>query len=91
MKILEQKNVNQLFKNFINNSAIHINDEQTIRNVLIKLRQTITHFLKDKYDLETIADENQNKKIAVDDSCFTHCNNKQVWVIGLINTHTKEF
>ena len=38
MNILKQKNANQIFKNLINNSAIHINDEQTIRNVLIKLR-----------------------------------------------------
>ena len=91
MNILEQKNANQIFKSLINNSAIHINDEHTIRNVLIKLRQTITHFLKDKYDLEPLDDENQNKKIAVDESCFTHYNNKQVCVIGLINTHTKEF
>ena len=91
MSIIEQKNATQIFKNLINNSSIHMTDEQTIRNILIKLRQTIAHFLKDKYELEALADENQNKKIAVDESCFTHYNNKQVWIIGLINTQTKEF
>ena len=62
MSIIEQKNATQIFKNLINNSSIHMTDEQTIRNILIKLRQTIAHFLKDKYELEALADKNQNKK-----------------------------
>ena len=38
-----------------------------------------------------MADENANRKIAIDESLFTHYENKQIWVIGMIDTNTKEF
>ena len=62
MWLLDELNASKIYKSITNNSIIHISDEQTIRNILIKLRQTIAHFLNDKYDLEVFADENKNQK-----------------------------
>ena len=59
--LLGEQNATKIYKAISNNSTIHESDEQTIRNILIKLRQTIAHFLRDKYELEVFADENKNQ------------------------------
>ena len=38
-----------------------------------------------------MSDENANRKIAIGESLFTHYENKQIWVIGMIDTNTNEF
>ena len=43
------------------------------------------------YKLEIFADENELRKIAVDESLFTHMDNKPLWVIGLKDTNSKIF
>ena len=91
MWLLDELNASKIYKSITNNSAINISDEQTIRNILIKLRQAIAYFLNDKYELEVFADENKNQKIVIDESLFTYIENKQIWVISLINIQTKEF
>ena len=89
--LLGEQNATKIYKAKSNNSTIHISEEQTIRNILIKIRQTIAHFLRDKYELEIFDDENENQKIAIDESLFTHIDKKKIWIIGLINPQTKEF
>ena len=89
--LLEENNATKIYNKIVNNTTIHISDDQTIRNILLKLRHIIAHFLRDKYEIEDFTKENNNQKIAIDESCFTHIENKQVWVIGLINTVSKEF
>ena len=89
--LLGEQNATKIYMAISNNSTIHVSVEQTIRNILIKLRQIIAYFLRDKYELEVFADENKNQKIAIDESLFTHIDKKQIWVIGLINSQTKEF
>ena len=68
-----------------------MSDGQTISNILLKLIFMIAHFLRDKYELEDFPKENNNQKIPFDESCFAHIENKQVCVIWLINTKTKEY
>ena len=63
MWLLGEQNPTKIYKAISNNSTIHESDEQTIRNILIKLRQTIAHFLRDKYELEVFVDENKNQKM----------------------------
>ena len=48
MWLIDEINVSKIYKAFSNNHTFLISDEQTIRNILIKLRQTIAHFIKDK-------------------------------------------
>ena len=89
--LIEENNAIKIFNKIVNNTTnIYISDDQTIRNILLKLRFIIAHFLRDKYELEDFPKENNNQKIAIDESYLTHIENKQVWAIGLINTETKE-
>ena len=46
--------------------------------------------MRDLYELEILANENELRKIAMDESLFTHMNNKPLWVIGLIDTNSKK-
>ena len=89
--LLEEKNLNKIFNYMKNNTSIILNNQQTIRNILIKARQSISHYMRDVYELEILANENEHRKIAVDESLFTHVNNKPLWVIGLIDTNSKKF
>ena len=38
-----------------------------------------------------IFDDENKKKIAIDESLFAHIDKKKIWIIGLINSQTKEF
>ena len=46
-------------------------------------------YIKDIYILESLADENSNESILIDESLFTHKDNQQIWVVGLINNRTR--
>ena len=48
MWLIGEQNATKIYKAISNNYTFHVSDEQTIINILIKLRQTIGHFLKDK-------------------------------------------
>ena len=43
------------------------------------------------YETELISEINKNEFYAVDESLISHNNNKQIWLLGLINNSTKEF
>ena len=44
------------------------------------------------YSTDLLSDKNTHKNLAIDESLFTHGKNgMQIWVIGAINTTTKEF
>ena len=86
-----RKNATKIYKAIINNTNIHLSTDQTIRNIILKIRQCIAHYIRDKYELEILAEENKNRTIAIEESLFTHINNRQVLVIGLIDTQSKDF
>ena len=56
-------------------------------NFLIK-RTKISHYYKDVYNLEKLPVVEDNNKFAIDESLFTHINEEQIWVIGIINNKT---
>lgn len=89
--IIDEKNTTQIFEKLTNNSGIRISTIQTVRNILTILKQCIAHYFKDKYEIELLATENENKKFAVDETLITHINGHQVWLVGIINTQTKDF
>ena len=91
MWLIDEKNATKIYNAIINNTNIHLSTDQTIRNIILKIRQCIAHNIRDKYELEILAEENNNRTIAIDESLFTHFNNRQVWVIGLIDTQSKDF
>ena len=54
------------------------------------IRKYITHYYRDKYILEKIYDGLRGK-FAIDESLFTYINEAQFFVIGAIETTTKNF
>ena len=46
--------------------------------------------MKDMHKIEIIANENGQDSISVDESLFIHDNQKEIWVIGMINNRTRE-
>lgn len=45
--------------------------------------------MKNIYKIDKLAYTNSNKIIAIDESMFTHIENSQQWVVGLINLSSK--
>ena len=58
--------------------------------ILEKIRFIIRHYLKDTYDLEKITELNGYDIISIDESLFVHQNNRQIWIVRLINNNTRE-
>lgn len=46
--------------------------------------------MKNIYKIDKLAYTNSNKIIAIDESMFTHIENSQQWVVGLINLSSKQ-
>ena len=64
-------------------------NSNNIYNILDLIRKYIAHYLRDKYILEKMY-EGIGGHFAVDECNFTHTDGEQVWVIGAIETTTKE-
>ena len=62
---------------------------KTIFKFMKFIRKSIACYLKNVYNTKEISNFNGNKNYAIDESLFTHVNNEQIWVIGIINTSDK--
>ena len=88
--ILEEKNaleIDKIIKNKVSDfriSTTHINE------ILHDARLIIPHYYKDKYILEEISEEGKNEYFAGYESNFINIDNKNLWVIGAINTYSKK-
>ena len=88
--ILEEKNaleIDKIIKNKVRDfriSMTHINE------ILHDARLIIPHYYKDKYILEEISEEGKNEYFAGYESNFINIDNKNLWVIGAINTYSKK-
>ena len=66
MWLIDEKNATKIYKAIINNTNIHLSTDQTICNIFLKIRLCIAHYIRDKYELEILAEENNNRTIAID-------------------------
>ena len=64
--------------------------KQHVYKILDNMRYIIAHYLKDTFNLEKITELNKHDNISVDESLFVHINNRQIWVVGLINNYSRE-
>ena len=53
------------------------------------MRKILATYVKDTYILEPLAVENWNETISIEKSKFTHKDNQQIWVVGLINNRIR--
>ena len=61
-----------------------------INKLLKKTRKVIVFYIKDTYITEDISEEGKNESFTVDESNFISINNRNLWVLGSINTSTKK-
>lgn len=87
--IVENSNANIIKEKLINKYHLDAYNSNTIYNILDLIRRYITHYYRDKYILEKMY-QGINGHFAVDECNFTHEGTEQVWVIGAIETSTKE-
>ena len=65
--------------------------KREINNIYKAMRIYIQKYLLVVYNSENISKKNNFKNFAVDESLFGHRNNKQLWLLGAINTETQVF
>ena len=89
--IIDNKNSTEISKYIKEYYQLNSFNNNIIYSVVLLLRKAISHYIKENY-YEKMTTINQNANIAVDESLFCHFNgNNQIWLIGLINTETKDF
>ena len=75
--------IRKYIKNKYNGVNINI---KSIFQFMTFIRKSIACYLKNVYNTKEISILNGNNNYAIDESLFTHINNEQIWVIGIINT-----
>jgi len=76
---------------FLNSEKNYVVSTRTIRKIYNKLRDLIINYLNVVYDSELLGEENKNGYFAVDESLFGHVENKQFWLLGIINNEDRDF
>lgn len=55
------------------------------------MRNIIYEYLNRIYQTDILGDLNTREFFCVEESLFSHKQNKQIWLLGIINNSTKEF
>lgn len=96
--VMEVIKCNLCFKYNITRAEKYLKEEKlininkcTIRKIYKKIRKSIYEYYLLQYATDIFAEENTWEYFATDESLFTHIKGKQIWVLNIINTATKEF
>ena len=84
--ILQKKNATQIrkiIKNKYNGVNLNI---RSIFKFMRYIRKSIACYIKNIYNTIDISTLNGNNNYAIDESLFTHINNENLWVIGIVDT-----
>ena len=79
--------MNKLIKDKYTNCSIN---QLHIYEIFEKARYIIAYFIKDQYALENISEQGDNEAFAIDESNFVSITNRNLWVVGVVNTNTKK-
>ena len=85
-----KKNAIEIYKEFKYRNIQYNVSLNHILDILQYMHLIITHYLKDIYLLENIAEENKDESISLDESLFVHDNGVQIWICGLINNQNRK-
>ena len=97
--------ISEIMKCFIGNelnaakTMKYLNEEKKyqvskhlILRVYKEMREVIYQYYLIQYKTETLRNENNHSEYySIDESIFGHKSNKQIWMLGAINTITKDF
>jgi hypothetical protein len=79
-------------KTYLENTLNEIISKITIRKIFCKVRETIKRYYEIAYVSENFSEVDKKEYFAIEECMMTHNKkNQQVWVIGAINNHTKDF
>ena len=77
-------------KNLIDSEFGYNLSKRVISRIYKDIRNIIYKYMKFVYAQEFISKENVGENFSIDESLIGHVNNKQLWLIGIINNNTKE-
>ena len=86
-----KKNGEQIYEKLKEDFKNENISKNLIYDLLDTLGRYIAHYIKDVYQIENISSENKMETFAIDESLFVHLDNRQLWIIGIINTLIKKF
>ena len=87
--ISENKNAKQIKLKLEEENHKETVNSKLIYETLTICRKAIATYIINIYQIERLAFTNANNVIAMDESLFTHINNTQQWVVGMIHITTK--
>ena len=87
--ISENKNEKQIKLKLEEKNHKETVNSKLIYETLTICRKAIATYIINIYQIERLAFTNANNVIAMDESLFTHINNTQQWVVGMIHITTK--
>ena len=61
-----------------------------VYNIYHEIRKIIYRYIKFVYQTEYIGEANLNNNFSVDESLMGNKNNRQLWLMDIINNNTKE-
>ena len=61
-----------------------------IYKFLQNYRTIITNYIRTIYQLDPLAYTDAHDMVVVDESLFSHLNDEQIWLVGLINLRTND-
>lgn len=81
-----KKNATQIRK-YIKNKYNGVNlNIRSIYKFMLYIRKSIACYIKNIYMTKEISTINGNNNYAINESLFTHINNENIWVIGVVDT-----
>ena len=89
--IYDEFNVKKIKAKIEDIYSINNIDQRVIYSFIADLRISIANFIRSTYCIDPLAYKNGNQYISCDESLFTHTAGIQQWVVGLLNTQTKNF
>ena len=76
---------------YIINEFNYNKSKNKIYEIYTAIRNIIYKYLKFEYRTTPLAEENENGFFSADESLIAHRNNRQIWLLGIINNTTKDF
>lgn len=87
----KNKNATEIYKLLAPNLKNYQISQVKVNEILNLARLYIANYYKDKYIIEDISNEGDNKHFAADENEFLNIGNSNLWALGIINTHNKKF
>ena len=78
-------------KQYLENEKHRTISSNVLNKIYKELRTIIYDYMRIVYASEIFAPKNAHSFFAVDECLFSHKNGRQIWILGAINTQTKEF